>query len=327
MDFVYVVVSENSDFYVEYCAVSIYSLKKYNPEAKVRVFCDSDTYRHIITGKKYFLEVADEIIPVSINQEYTALQKSRFLKTSIRNLIDGNFVFIDTDTIITGDLKELYSFDGDIGAVKTQNPYLRGVDNPHLRSYNKLRNLPEDFNYGIEKYFNSGVIVSRDTPKARAFYEAWHKSWLESSEKYGYHHDQCDFNLTNASRGNIVTEISGIYNFMAIYPGLAMEFFKGCKIFHYFSTSSRLKKIKIKDTALLERLAKNGFSSEIDDLISDFKTEYLLNIFKHRWDFFVFNNKNEDKIISKLILKIFWLNIYRKLKQRQIMNWLRGKTR
>lgn len=332
MEFVYVVVSEKDDFYVEYCAVSVYSLKKYNKEAKVCVICDSNTYDHIIAKKKYFLEIVDKIISVSINQDYTALQKSRFLKTSVRTLIDGDFVFIDTDTIITGDLKGLHSFDKDIGAVKTQDSDLWSKDNQHIhfKRYNTQRNLPEDFNYGIDNYFNSGVIICRDTPKAREFYEEWHKSWLESSEKYSFHQDQCDFARINALYGNLVTEITGDYNFMAIYPGISMKFFNDCKIFHYFSTSDKLKKIKIKGSGLLERLSRNGISSEIDDLIADIKTDYLKNIFKEREDFIVFRPKNDNKIAAKLSLylkyKIFWYNIYRKLKQRQIAMSLFGKT-
>lgn len=325
------IVSGKNDFYVEYCAVSAYSLKKYNKEAKVRVICDSDTYDHIIAEKKYFLELVDEITPVSVNQDYTPLQKSRFLKTSVRTLIDGDFVFIDTDTIITGDLKELQSFDKDIGAVKAQDPHLWGKDNPHIQRYNRQRNLPEDYNHYIEKYYNSGVIICRDTQKAREFYDAWHNSWLESSEKYGFHQDQCDFNRINALYGNLVTEITGEYNFMANAPGISMKFFKDCKIFHYFSTSSKLKKLKIKDPLLLERLSRNGISSEIDELMAGLKTEYLENIIRERWSFIIFRPKNEDKKAARIYgyfkHRIFWYNIYRKLKQRQIMRWLLGKNR
>lgn len=323
MKFVYVVVSEKKDFYVEYCAVSIYSLKKYNKDAKVCVICDTNTYDHIITKNKYFRDILDEIIPVSVNNDYTAQQRSRFLKTSVRRLIDGDFVFIDSDTIITGDLKELLSFQQDIGAVKAQDSMSWNKENQHFhfKRYNKQRNLHEDFNYGIDHYFNSGMIVCRDTQKARDFYTTWHKSWSESSEKYYFHQDQCDFNRTNAQYDNLVTEINGKYNFGAIYPGNSMKFFNDCKIFHYFSTSVKLKKIKIKDPGLLERLCKNGITSEIDDLIENIKLEYLQNIYKERSNFVISASNHKEKINDKICIllksKIFWYNIYRKLKRRQ----------
>lgn len=323
MKFVYVVVSEKDDFYVEDCAVSIYSLKKYNKDIKVCVICDTNTYDLIVAKKKYFLDIVDDIIPVCLYNDYTAQQRSRFLKTSVRTLIDGDFIFIDSDTIITGDLKELLSFKQDIGAVKTQDSMSWCKDNQHFhfKRYNRQRNLPEDFNYEIDHYFNSGMIVCRDTQKARDFYNTWHKSWIESSEKYCFHQDQCDFNRTNALYDNLVTEINGKYNFSAIYPGNSMKFFNDCKIFHYFSTSVKLKKIKIKDPGLLERLSKNGITSEIDNLIKNIKLEYLQNIYKEKSNFIIFTPKTEEKVVSKirrhLKSKIFWYNIYRKLKQCQ----------
>lgn len=330
MEFVYVVVSEKDDYYVENCAVSVYSLKKYNKDVKISVICDTITYDRII-AKKYLLNLIDNIIPVTVNNAYSALQKSRFLKTSVRTLIEGDFVFIDIDTIITGDLKELSSFDKDIGAVKTQDSKLWSKDNQHIhfKRYNRQRNLPEDFNYGIDDYFNSGVIVCRDTKKAGEFYDAWHKAWVASSEKYSFHQDQCDFNRINALSGNLVTEINGTYNFGAVYPANSMKFLNHCKIFHYFVTSDKLKELKIKDPVFLERLSRNGISSEVDDLIANVKLDYLKSIYRERGNFIISSLKNNEKIVSKISLylkpRIFWLNIYIKLKQRQLAKLLHRK--
>lgn len=323
MKFVYVVVSNKNDYYIEYCAVSIYSLKKYNKEAEVLVICDSTTYDYIRAERKILVDITDEFISVPINKDYTSLQKSRFLKTSVRNLINDDFIFIDTDTIITGDLKDLMSFDKDIGAVKTQdsNSWNKKNQHFHFKRYNIQRDLPEDFNYGIDHYFNSGVIVCRNTEKARKFYETWHKFWIESTEKYSFHKDQCDFNRTNAIYNNLVTVINGAYNFGAIYPGNSMMYFNDCKIFHYFSSSIRLKKIKIKDLKLLDRLNRNGFTPEIDSMIENIKLEYLQNIYNEGNIFFSLESLFLEKKIKKIGLylknKILYLYISIKLRYYQ----------
>lgn len=317
MIFVYVVVSNGDNFYVESCAISIYSLKKYNKDAKVWVLCDTTTYNNIKYEKKYLIDITDKIIPISIEESYTSLQKSRFLKTSIRRLIDEDFVFIDTDTIITGYLKDLYSFKQHIGAVKAQDSKSWSRENQHIhfKRYNRQRNLQENFNYGIEHYFNSGFIICRNTPEAQEFYDIWHKLWLESSEKYNYPHDQCDFNRTNAILNNIVSEVNGIYNFAAIYPGNSMKFFKDCRIFHYFSSSEKLKTLKIKNSQFLENLKKNWVTPEIDNLIENIKSEYLQHIYKNRNCFFSMGSlsleKNKYKILLFLKNKIVQLKIHR----------------
>lgn len=320
MKFVYVVVGNKNDFYVEYCAVSIFSLKKYNKDAKVLVISDTTTYNYIKAEKKFLVDITDEFISVPINKDYTSLQKSRFLKTSVRNLIDEDFIFIDTDTIITGDLKDLYSFDQDIGAVKTQdsNSWNKKNQHFHFKRYNIQRNLSEDFNYGIDNYFNSGVIICRNTKKAREFYETWHKFWIESTEKYNFHQDQCDFNRTNAIYNNLVSVINGAYNFGAIYPGNSMKYFNNCRIFHYFSTSFKLKKLKIKDPELLDCLKRNGFTTEIDCMIENIKLEYLQNIYNEKNDFFSLRSLYLENKFKKIVLylknKIQYLKIYRKLR-------------
>lgn len=279
MKFIYALVSSESDFYTEQCAISVYSLKKYNKDAKVTVICDNDTY-HYIKHKGFLSNLIDELCPILINKSYTQLQKSRYLKTTVRNIIEGDFIFIDTDTIITGKLDEINTFIGEIGAVKVQDSDLWDKKNQHrhFKKYNTKRLLPVDFNYGIDHYYNSGVILCKDTVKTREFYKTWHLLWLEGSEKYHDPHDQCNFDRANAIHNNLVSELKGIYNMAGIYPIGSMRYLHECRIFHYFASSKKLDYLFIKDHACLMKIRNKGITPEIDWLIENIKEEYIKGI-------------------------------------------------
>lgn len=319
MQYVYVLSSQVNDYYAEQACVSIYSLKKFNPDSNVILIGDIETIENLKNGRELVKTLINDIIPVKTPEGFTLLQKSRFIKTSIRQIIPGDFIFIDTDTIILGSLKELEETDCKMGAVTTKDSRDWNRKNPHkhFREYNEKRGINPDFNHGIDYFYNSGVMLCRDKPEVYKLFDRWHSLWIESSVKYGYHKDQCDLDRANSELENIIKNIDGIYNFAAIYPNVAIEDIKNCKIFHYFVSSNKLKNLKIKDFAFLERLKRNGLSPEIDDMIENIKLEYLQNIYKERDIFFNFKSlsigKKETKIRLYLRRKMLCFNIYRKL--------------
>ena len=106
MKYVYVLTSNETDFYAEQAVVSIYSLKKFNSGCFVVLVVDSSTNENLINGRELVKNLVDEVIVIDIPPLFSNHQKSRFLKTSLRDIISGDFIFIDTDTIILGSLDE-----------------------------------------------------------------------------------------------------------------------------------------------------------------------------------------------------------------------------
>ena len=50
------------------------------------------------------LPLVDNIVMRKFSEEINNRERSRSLKTNLRHIVSGDYLFIDTDTIITGDL-------------------------------------------------------------------------------------------------------------------------------------------------------------------------------------------------------------------------------
>ena len=91
---VYVVTSDETDVYLEQALLSVFSLRKHNPNAYVELVVDQNT-NTTITGKRgEILKYIDNKVVVNVPEEYNKLSRSRWLKTSLRQHIKGDFLYI-----------------------------------------------------------------------------------------------------------------------------------------------------------------------------------------------------------------------------------------
>ena len=105
----YVLVSSREDLFLEQMWASVYSLRRFHPKEKVIVLADSLTSQRI--NERASLKVLiTEVRVVDVPEHYNNMLRSRYIKTSMRNLVVGNFLYIDTDTIILAPLTEIESF-------------------------------------------------------------------------------------------------------------------------------------------------------------------------------------------------------------------------
>ena len=105
----YVLVSSEKDIYLEQAYISMYSAKYYMPDAHITLLTDKATNEtfHGIRAKE--IEYVDETVVVDLDiTKFNAQQRSRQLKTNARNYVDGDYLYIDVDTII---VKPLYEID------------------------------------------------------------------------------------------------------------------------------------------------------------------------------------------------------------------------
>lgn len=279
LKFVYVVVGSDQDYYVERAIISMYSLLKHNPDSNIVVITEKDTINSL-SGNKTLLETyANEIhvedLPTFLNQK----QKSRFLKTSVRNIIKGDFVFIDVDTLILDDIKELEDFKGEIALVSQGGDIKISKENSfkEIVQLNNSRGVRKNIDYGIKKYYNSGVILCRDTESTRELYKLWHKLWFESSTQYGFHKDQPDLWRANVLMNDLIVELPPKYNCQPLQFEFALNFLSECKIFHYHTNNS-LTYLTIKKPLFYTTFREKGINKEIDHVITNIRKEYLKGI-------------------------------------------------
>lgn len=277
MKFVYVLVSEETDFYLEQTLLSIHSLRMYHPNCHVALVTDKNTYLRIKSDGSIITSMLDEIITIELSENLSLHQKSRYLKTSLRLIIDGNFLFMDSDTVILENLDKLGNNIYDIAVALRQDSYNWNKNNihRHMMQYNNARKVLENKNYNVQYYFNSGVIFCKDNNKTRDFYQLWHNLWKESSLKFGYHQDQIDLCRANSEKNNILGILDGRYNCQIIYPNISLNYLKECKIFHYFSTSSSYNYLRIKQPGYLKKIRSNGITRETEQMLKNIREEYL----------------------------------------------------
>lgn len=227
--FVYVLTSTEKDLYLEEAFVSMYSLKQQMPDAHIVLLTDDRTHATFVGLRKKEVQYADEIICSRFDEKYNAMQRSRLLKTSVRNLIDGDLLFIDTDTIIVKPLYDICKVESDLAFC--YNRHITFMKDHYL--YDWVSHDMAQIGWNLENvkhYYNSGVFFARDTSEIRSFFGRWKENWLYSFSK-GINTDQHSLTQTIKEVGDIIQPLSGVWNTQTI-DGL--QFFSEAKIIHYY---------------------------------------------------------------------------------------------
>ena len=262
---VYSVVSNENDIYLEQALVSIYSLKLYNPNAIVILIIDEATNTSIQGKRSEILKYIDQKIVITAPATYNKVQISRYLKTTLRQHIKGDFLFVDSDTIIVDTLSDIDYFKGDIGAVSDFHVSLK----QHY-GFKGIQHKAQILNWQIDDkspYYNSGVIYVRDNANTANFFKQWNNEWKNYLEK-GFHEDQPSFNKTNFQLGNIIQPLDGIWNCQILWNGI--PFLHQAKIIHFFgswkSSGFSPNAYKFSQKELYYKIKETGYLTQ--DIIS-----------------------------------------------------------
>lgn len=246
--FLYILVSKESDIYYEQTLVSILSLRHYNPDAFVTLLVDDKTDANLMGFRAEIKTLVSEYKVVSFDDKISGLARSRLLKTNMRNLLEGDFLYIDGDTAIADKLDLKVDDNCDVGAIA--DLHARENDKYHVKhkKNNKNKNiLGFTLNLG-DLFFNGGIIFARDNDNAKRFFDKWHELYQYCNTK-GIFTDQISFNETNRLLGFPMKELPGewncqvreaynhLYRVKIIYPMLC-----NAKIIHFFGSGIDGKK-------------------------------------------------------------------------------------
>lgn len=270
---VYIVTGNEKNSYVEQAFLSIYSLRLYNPDAYVCLVTDSDTKKYIEDNRRSVLQYITEIIAFELPKDIGNLRKSRYLKTNLRNLIKGDFLFIDSDTIILKSLDDIDKLEYNIAAVA--DSHLNISCYPLKRSLYKwaqIANFKVDEN---KPYINSGVMYVKDTEFCHEFYEEWHKQWLLTSEQRLYS-DQASLAKTNELFDYPIQLLGGEWNCQIVENGL--KYLDKAYIIHYFASGNDTKKqspYKLYDQSIYQTLKDGEVTPEVDYMVKNAKSAFV----------------------------------------------------
>jgi hypothetical protein len=194
---------------------------------------DQLTKENLIERRSGYEKIISEIKVISVPSEYSQKETSRWLKTSMWQCMDDDFLYIDCDTIVTDKLDFTFPPSIIVGAVLDTHVSL---PSHHLQvifqnDNKKLGFLPILKN---DKYFNGGLIYCKNCAEGRAFFEKWHELWLYSRER-GNSQDMPSLNRANHECNGIITELPGEWNCQISHNGL--PYLHNAKNIHYNATS------------------------------------------------------------------------------------------
>ena len=115
---VYVLTCASEATYIEQALISIWSARYHNPDAHIVLLVDDLTNQLLVGKRAEVLEYITEKVVIPFEDtNATMMYRSRWIKTSVRQLIEGDFLFIDCDTAVAQSLADADSLDCEIGAV------------------------------------------------------------------------------------------------------------------------------------------------------------------------------------------------------------------
>lgn len=266
---VYVVVSSYDDIYLEQASVSMCSVKYHMPDAYVVLLTDKITSDTLIGKRKEEIKYADEIIVIDLDgKKYNAQQRSRQLKTTMRLHVKGDFLYIDSDTVITRSLADIETIDATIAACR----------DGHCDFHNHpLRELcMRDcrlLDWPVEQesvYFNGGVMLVKDKPEAYTFFQKWNEN-LNGGYIKNVFADQPALAKTNFEMNHILFCLDDIWN-CQIKRGF--RYMKDAYIVHYLCTVpsqyQNQQLFLLNEKSVLHKVKEEGtIDQEIMDVIDD----------------------------------------------------------
>ena len=164
------------------------------------------------------------------------MQRSRFLKTRLRENIQGNFLYIDLDTMVTDRLDDIDDVEGDLAMVPDLNRSRHVVSDEAIA--NEYCRKAKFLKLEKEPYFNGGVFFSRDTFETHRFFDVWHECWKKSLAN-GVPNDQPALCEANRISSYFIRELSGIWNcqYSQHINKYYKEYVKKSKILHYYTVA------------------------------------------------------------------------------------------
>jgi len=233
MKYVYVLASSENDLYYEQFFISVVSLRLYNPGACITALIDSKT-KEGLTGKRSgYEQYVSETVIITAPDELSQEGVSRWIKTSMKKYVTGDFLYIDCDTVISGNLDCDFPAELKVGAIlDTHVPLSKHHLAVHFKNEDRKLKFTSSFETGLR--YNGGVIFCRDSPEGVEFFSRWHTLW-NFSNRNGNHHDMPSLNQANHEMGGVIKHMEDVWNCQITHNGL--PYLYNARIIHYYATA------------------------------------------------------------------------------------------
>ena len=171
----FVIAAKDLGLHADMAAVAALAVRRLHPQARIVLATDEPTARAIERRGHALREIASDLIVYATGNDDPRIS-SRHIKTVLRQLVKGDYLYLDSDAIAVQPLDRGWPEGGDLALARDWNPGIPTDELPHVA---KLR-AELGWHFPADRYFNGGVIFVRDTPAAHAFYEEWHRRWQQA---------------------------------------------------------------------------------------------------------------------------------------------------
>lgn len=286
MKLLYVLISSTADYYYEQALISMLSARYQMPNCFISLLTDRETNDSLKDSRNQINNYISEKKIIDFNRSLSATQRSRWLKTSMRNLIDGDFLYVDVDTIFANPIDETLFTDDIMGVPDGNCPLKKHPMKWFIENNLKVANFDNCINYHI----NSGVLFFKDSPLARSFAQKWHQRWEETCKK-SICIDQTSLHQAIIDSGNILKLLP---NYMNAQFGRNINTLSKGVILHYYSSwmdiSLYKPAYKMLQESFLKKIRENPMSKGVQELIQKPKEAFDENTFIMASDYNEFRN-------------------------------------
>jgi hypothetical protein len=273
--YLFVLTSNPKDFFCEQTLVAIASLRDHNPGAFVTLLTDDKTAETLTGPRAVIKEAVDELKVLTLDEKFTPMLRSRYLKTVMRNVVDGDFLYMDSDIAVVGDLSIPKEWDGGIYAVLDFHTNLsKAINRKKVLNNAKMMGFSPILN---DEIFNGGVMFAADTLEARKFFETWHELWLYCVSK-NFPYDMASLAETNFKFGYVTQKMPGGWNCQLAYGN---RFLPTAKVLHFFGSrivDTRGHKVPESMNLFLPKILRKDFYTNLKNLPVTVNTDKSISI-------------------------------------------------
>lgn len=258
MQFVMVLTAdEKRHLYYQFLTV-VNAIRYLHPHDRISVLSDDKTSsRMSISEDIRELDGILKIVDIKRFSHNNAVVRSRALKTMMRNEIEGDFVYIDSDALPVRSM----------AAISSETSVAAALDRKSIRDPGSTPNWITEvyasvgWRPRIDEYRNSGVIYWKDDPDGREAGRLWHERWMQLFDTRSFHKDQASFNYVLDACAGVGSTLDQKWNALVSFDP---RFSRNANIYHYFTSVERPA------DHLLDKLANSirqghGFDSQTFD--------------------------------------------------------------
>jgi hypothetical protein len=168
----YVLVADGWNRHAQMMWLSVQSLRLHEPQSRVTLLTDQHSRPRLDAAARQLLDSVDRVVTVETPVADPQL-RAFHLKTQMRCFVEGDFLYLDGDTLVVNRIADALEIDAEVAAAVDFNFdhqfFPRRLREPYARL---------GWTYPLPYYFNSGVVLMRDTPAVREFSREWTRRWF-----------------------------------------------------------------------------------------------------------------------------------------------------